>query len=244
MALKDTLGKVAGLFVEIPDHGDDEQAAAPDAFDRQLAAIEQQTARLGAPTRPGGARTVEEIVRAAPGPNLDQIHVPAATAATTINADGTLDFGAIYRQANLPASSFTAEQTLDMLAALPKELPLDTKRKTIQVTLASVGKSIGTTPDTIVADASRKLAALSAYTEKLAAETGKVVTETQLEIASMEAQIAQKKKGLEDARKRQEVASAQCHAEGTRLDEVLEFFSLDVPPSAVAPGSAGQPGKG
>jgi hypothetical protein len=239
MALRDTLRKVADLLVEMPEQADTPPPAGADEFDRKLAAIEQQNARLGIrPTPP--TRTVGQIVAASPGPNLDQITVPKAGRATVLSADGTLDFTAIYGQANLPASAVTADQVLEMLGSLPKELPLETKRQTIKVMLNSLGKSLGATPETIVADASRKLAALTSYTDSLTAETGEMVSESQIEIASLEAKIAEKKRQVEEAQRRQQTAVAQCHSEGERLDGILEFFSLDVAPSALAPPSAGK----
>ncbi len=113
-----------------------------------------------AATGGGTAKTVEQIVRETEGPNLDAITVAASASPPVMTADGATDFSAIYRQANLPAAPFTAEQMLEMLASLPQELPLDTKRQTVKVTLGAMGKAIGATPETIVADASRKLAAL------------------------------------------------------------------------------------
>lgn len=237
MALRDTLGKVAGLFVEIPEQSEPAAAMAPDDFDKKLADIEAQNAKLGARPTPG-AKTVEQIVSATPGPNLNQVQVPQAAAAALIRQDGVLDFAAIYKQANLPVSTVSAEQVLDMLASLPKEVPIDTRRQTLKVMLDSLGKSLGATPQTIVADASRKLAALSSFTDGLAAHTGDFVSQTQLEIASMEAQISEKRRKVEEAQKRQQDATAQCHAEGDRLDDILEFFSLDVPPSNLAPEAA------
>jgi len=43
-----------------------------------------------------------------------------------------LDFAALYQQAGLPTTPFSAEQMVDMLATLPKELALDAKRATVR----------------------------------------------------------------------------------------------------------------
>ena len=234
MALRDTLGKVAGLFVEMPEASESGAPVAADDFDKKLAAIEQENARLGArPTGP--VRTVEQIVAASPGPNLDQVQVSQSAAASIVKQDGMLDYAAIYKQANLPSSTVTAEQVLDMLVSLPNELAVETKRQTLKILLGGLGKSLGATPETIVADASRKLAALSSFVDGLTAHTGEFVSGTQVEISSMEAKIAEKRRQVEEAQRRLKAATEQCHTEGDRLDDILEFFSLDVPPSSLAP---------
>jgi len=148
--------------------------------------------------------------------------------------DGKVDCTPIYQQSALPAAPFTAEQMLDMLNSLPPELPLDTKRQTVKVTLASVGKTIGATPETIVADASRKLAALTAYVEHLSKDTAASVAAAEQEIAGLQAQIEEKRRAIQTAQERQSEARRLCDAESDRLDDVLEFFSLDVPPSKYA----------
>ena len=82
-----------------------------------------------------------------------------------------MNFTAIYQQAALPATPFPTEQMLDLLNSLPAELSLDTRRQTVKVTLNGMGKALGVTPQTVVADATRKLAALNAYVESLAKHT-------------------------------------------------------------------------
>jgi hypothetical protein len=139
---------------------------------------------------------------------------------------------------------------LDMLASLPKELPLDTRRQTVNVTFGALGKSVGATPETVVADASRKMAALAAYGDFLKKRTEQFVSGGEAEIARLEAQIEEKRKGILNARQQLAKATQVCQSESDRLDDVLEFFSLDIPPSKyasgttqpAAPGSTPQPG--
>ena len=59
------------------------------------------------------------------------------------------------------AKLLPAEQMLETLGALPAELPLETRRQTVIAMLKGMGRALGATPETIVADATRKLAALS-----------------------------------------------------------------------------------
>jgi hypothetical protein len=233
MALRDTLRKAASLLVELPP----EDPAASGST--SAAELDQLLAELGSDSASASGRastkTVEQIVQDADGPNLDEIAIKASAIVPTAGPDGKMQFAAIYQQSGLPTVPFTAEQMLDMLNSLPVELPLDTKRQTVKVTLGSMGKSIGATPETIVADASRKLAALTAFMENLSKETAEFITTSELEIAALQAQIEEKRKSIQATQEKQAQARQMCDAESDRLDDVLEFFSLDVPPSKYAP---------
>ncbi|HEX8236465.1 MAG TPA: hypothetical protein VF600_10950 [Abditibacteriaceae bacterium] len=181
------------------------------------------------PGKTGETKTVEQIVRDAAGPNLEDIKVDVSKAGA-----GPINAAAIYGAAKLPPAPFAAEQMLDMLASLPAELPLDTRRQTVKVTLAALGKTMGATPETIVADASRKIAALAAYVEHLSKRTDEFVADGERDIAALQAQIEEKRGAIANARQELTRASQMCNAESDRLDDVLEFFSLDVPPSKYA----------
>ena len=82
---------------------------------------------------PAPAKTVEQIVREAPGPNLDQISVTPAPNQPTTNPDGSLNFPAIYQTANLPPAPFTAEQVLELMASLPDTVLIETRRQMVKV---------------------------------------------------------------------------------------------------------------
>jgi hypothetical protein len=233
MALRDALRKAAGLLVELPPERPAPPAKATAAEVNSLLA-ELESGTKTDQRAPGSTKTVEQIVREADGPNLDQVETPTTAAAPAVAADGTADFSPVYAQSNLPAAPFTAEQMHELLKSLPPELPLETKRQTVQVTLGAMGKSIGATPETIVADASRKLAALTAYAEQLSHDTAAFVTATEQEIASLQAQIEEKRQAALAAQQKLEESQRLCDAESHRLDDVLEFFSLDVPPSKYA----------
>jgi hypothetical protein len=223
MDLKSRLRKAAGLFVEMPpDEGDASSSASGTTNSDNLWEELEREARK--------PKTVEQIVREAPGPNLDQIQV-------TANAplpDGTLDFGAIYAQAGLPTASFTAEQTLEMIAGLPAQLPLEVKRQTLRVTFGSLGKTIGATPESVLADASRKLAALAAYSESMSKQTEESVRSNEAEMATLLAKVEELRLANIETQKRQARAAQMCVAESERLDDLLEFFSLDISPSKYA----------
>jgi len=230
MRIGETLKKAAGLFVELPE--DDPDAAFNAAMRAPLKGV-PDPAPVETP-RPV-TKTVEQIVRESPGPNLDEIKVPVTTPQQVVEPDGKVDFKAIYQMASLTPSAFSAEQVLDIMASMPADLPLETKRATIKITLNAMTQTLGVSPETIVADASRKLAALAAYAESHAKQAGEFVAKTDVEIANLEAEIEKRKKAIEEAKAQQTIVAQACTAESDRLDDVLEFFSLDVAPSKYAP---------
>ncbi len=243
------LRKAASLIVEIPPEEATTAASNDDNFslgDDPLARVERQAVdvdkllqeqglgiKKNAVSSAGSAapttKTVAQIAQDAPGPNLQDVKVDANI------GNALLQPSAIYEAAKLPPSPFTAEQMLDMLAGLPKELPLDVKRQTIKVTLGALGKTMGATPETIVADASRKMAALKSYVEHLQKRTDEFAHSGETEIAVLQKQIEDKRKAIEDARGSLTAATQSCTKESEHLDDVLEFFSLDVAPSKYAP---------
>lgn len=241
MSLRNAMRKAAGLLIEIPQESPDMpyQTARPPLGDDDLPDTNLPSeARLNV-LQP---RSVEDIVRDAQGPNLDEVKVDETQiAAAPLGAPGgilsgeTLDFGAIYRAANLPSTGFGAEQMLETLQSLPAELPLETRRATVKAMLSTLGKSTGATPESVVADASRKLAALESFESYMARKTSEAVAKNDAEIAELELQIDAKREAIQKIKG--ELARVQngCEAESDRIDDVLEFFSLDVGASKYAP---------
>ncbi|MEQ1821482.1 MAG: hypothetical protein ABL949_03140 [Fimbriimonadaceae bacterium] len=224
MSIKNTLRKAAGLFVEISD------APASDDFDPN--SLLDSPAPAPAPA----SKTVEQLVKETPGPNLSEIKVePAKVQAPTVSAPGgAVKFAEIYAQANVPVASFTAEQALEMINSLPGDLPIEVRRKTISVTMETMGKATGVNVETVVADASRKLAALDSYADALSTKTADFVAVTNMQIAAMENEITEKRRLIDDTKRLLQVAVGACESEADRLDDILEFFSLDVAPSSLS----------
>lgn len=247
MRIGETLKKAAGLFVELDSTSTDDfykgvSPAAPRPVAPHPAAAAIPTPSPG-PSTPSyvstmpapapASKTIEQVVRESPGPNLDEIKV-TAPATPVVSPDGTVDFLSIYRLAGLPASPFTAEQVIELMCALPAELPLETKRATLKVTVKAMAQSLGVTPDSILADASRKLAALAAYAQSYVHQADEYVGKAELEIGALEQEIAKRRQSIAEAKAKQSAVNDSCHQESDRLDDVLEFFSLDVPPSKYA----------
>jgi molybdopterin converting factor small subunit len=226
MSLRDALRKAAGLLVELPPESptDPESGESVDQLFDQMNRMTQE--REGQTE----VKTVGQIAEDSAGPSLDQVQIPG-TVSPVITPDGQVNLASVYAQANLPTAPFPAERMLEMIASFPPNLPLETQRQTVKVSLDSMGKALGATPETIVADASRKLAALTAYVETLTKQTQEFTSATEAEIAELGRQIQAKRKEIEEAHQKQEQVNQACTQESHRLDDVLEFFSLDVPPS-------------
>jgi hypothetical protein len=219
MRLGDTLKKAAGLMFEF-----EEELAPPSSSLHNVEAV------VGARQ----AKSAEQIVREQPGPNLEDIQVPQTPKEPVLDASGNVNFDAVYRMAALPESAFTAEHVLEILQSLPAELPLDARRATLKVTLSAMAKTNGVTPEAVVADASRKLAALSAFARTYSEHAKQYVSKAEQQIAAAEAEIQRLRAGISEARSKERQAIDSCQRESDRLDDVLEFFSLDVPPSKYA----------
>jgi hypothetical protein len=255
MSIAEKLRQAAGYFVELPpeektaisnaekpkektslNFSNVTSSSATDDLDKRLAELEALTtgAKSSASATPATPKTIEQIVQDAPGPNLNQIQFEA-TGEPPTTTEGTLDFALIYKQAKLPGASYTAEQALAMLAQLPENLPLETKRQTVGVMLTSLGASMGATPETIVADASRKLAALAAFVAAQQSHTQSFVAAAEFEIAELQKQVEAKRMEIKASTDSLAHAQTACETEADNLDDILEFFSLDIGPSKYAP---------
>lgn len=222
MPLSDALKKVKGFLVET-EPGD----AAPVSATPFPAAPNEA---------PKPTKTLEQIAREQPGPSLEEIQVPAKPTQPVERPDGSVDYGAIYAMAGLPTAAFTAEQVLEILASLPAELPMEAKRATLKVTLNAMGATLGVTPETVVADASRKLTALGGFAQNFTKDATEYVQKAQEDIARMETEIARRRESIASAQARQAHMVEACNHEADRLDDVLEFFTLDAGSSRHAPG--------
>lgn len=218
MSIRDKLKKAAGLFVEF-----DEEHQNPTPAD---------AAPVPAPPMP--RKTVEEIVKETPGPNLEDIQAKPVENKPVFTPVGEVDFSAIYALAGLTPSSFGADEVLKILSELPAELPLDAKRATMKVTLGAMTSTTGTTAETVVADASRKLAALASYSDGFETQANDFTAKAEAEIVRLQSEIERIRGNIEGAKTKCDKVRQACLTESERLDEVLEFFSLDVAPSKYA----------
>ena len=145
--------------------------------------------------------------------------------ASPVDADGLVDFPALYAQAGVPTVPFTAEQAQEMLTQMPANVSEETRQQVINVTLAALGRSVGGTPEAIVADASRKQAALRAFRASRGDQLVELTSAAQARIADMERQIETSKAVIEQAKQQYQTLSEACEAEEASLDNVVDFFS-------------------
>lgn len=155
---------------------------------------------------------------AAAGPMSFGVSAPTPQPASPV------DFQDIYRQAGISEAPLPAERIHDMLASLPANLDSETKRQLIGQMLTTLGKPEGATLQSIAADASTKIQALSAHLEKAQNEAAAWRVSAQSEIDNLEAQIEDKRKAIEASEQEQVDLAQQCRAESKRLNDVLEFF--------------------
>ena len=146
-------------------------------------------------------------------------------AQSPVDADGLVDFPALYAQAGVPTVPFTAEQAQEMLTHMPANVSEEARQQVINVTLAALGRSVGGTPEAIVADAARKQAALRAFRADRGDQLADLTTTAEARIADLERQIETSRAVIEQAKHQYQTLSDACEAEEARMDTVVDFFS-------------------
>ena len=179
--------------------------------------------------------SVKQIVENTVGPNLDEISLTEEQAREGLAPGGIPNFPKVYANANLPVSTFGAEQALEVIDSLPADLPIAVKRSTVHATLSAMGKAMGVDTESVVADASRKMAALGAFEDSLNLQSKRFIETMTADIQGHQAKIAELEARIADSNKSLETAKGMCHVENEKLDDVLEFFTLDIGASKNAP---------
>ncbi len=223
MSLRDAMRKAASLIVELPP---EETPLNLKSSDIDLDDLPDTDLPVNV-RLPGEVRepmTVEQLVQNADGPDLDQIEITEEPA--NVMGENALDFAAIYTAAKLPEAQFGADEMLNVLRSIPSEVPLQTKRVTVKAVLGGMA-NMGASPESIVADASRKLAALQAFNGFMERKTSETIETSQAVIAELEGQIEARRQAIQNARGELARVTQGCESEADKLDEVLEFFSLD-----------------
>ncbi len=150
---------------------------------------------------------------------------PAPDDASPVDADGLVSFERVYEQAGVPVVPFTAEQALDMLRNMPPGVSDDSRQQIINVTLSALGRSVGGTPEAIVADATRKQAALTAFRQARGDALADLTTAAEARIAELRREIEKGQAVVEQAKRQYEALARGCSDEEARLDTVVDFFS-------------------
>lgn len=235
MSLRDTMRKAASLIVELPPEPTQMNLRSSDIDLDDLPDTDlPPEARLSHDMRE--PMTVQQLVRNADGPDLDQIEITHEPA--NVVGEKSLDFVAIYAAAKLPVTQFGATEMLNVLQSIPGEVPLQTKRVTVKAVLSGM-TNMGASPENIVADASRKLAALQAFNGFMERKTSETIETNRAAIAELESQIETRRQAMQNASSELARVTQGCEAEADKLDEVLEFLSLDEGASSHADGASG-----
>ena len=151
--------------------------------------------------------------------------VPSSDDVSPVDADGLVSFERVYEQAGVPVVPFTAEQALDMLHNMPPGVSDDSRQQIINVTLSALGRSVGGTPEAIVADATRKQAALSAFRQTRGDGLADLTTAAEAHVAELQREIEKSQAVIEQAKRQFETLAQGCQEEEARLDTVVDFFS-------------------
>lgn len=142
-----------------------------------------------------------------------------------VDADGMVRFERLYEQAGVPVVPFTAEQALDMLRNMPPGVSDDSRQQIITVTLSALGRSVGGPPEAIVADATRKQAALQAFRQTRGEGLAELASAAEAHVTELQREIAKSQAIIEQAKQQYETLSQSCQDEEARLDTVVDFFS-------------------
>ena len=145
--------------------------------------------------------------------------------ATAISDSGEVNFERIFQSAKLPEARFTAEQAVNMLNALPENLPIAIKRKTVTATFAALGNPSGAEPNAIRADATGKRESLSVYLDALTSQTEQICRESQEEITHLEEQLLHHRERKAEAERKHAIAWEACRRQMGLMDEVMVFFN-------------------
>jgi hypothetical protein len=178
------------------------------------------------------------------GPNLDQVSVKVdpPVAGTPVNEfvlpkkkpDNTWDFTPVYSASNLVPGAFSAEQALEIIRSMPAELPMEVRRKTVGASIGTLGKTLGVTPESIAADAALKIAAIQDFQSKVDGNFAEYANKANSAIAEYERKIAELKNSIQNAQGKSSELKNACIEEIDRLDDVTEFFTLDIGSSKYA----------
>lgn len=142
-----------------------------------------------------------------------------------VDADGLVNFDALYQQAGVPTVPFTAEQALDMLGHMPAGVSEDARQQVINVTLAALGRSVGGTPEAIVADASRKQAALQNFRQTRGDQLVELTSAAEGRLADLQKEIEKSQGIIEKAKRQYQTLTDACQSQEAQLDKVVDFFS-------------------
>lgn len=173
------------------------------------------------PAGAGGASvppvtSMAEVEAPAPSP-------PAAVPPSKPAATADVDLVFIYQDAGIPSVPMTAEQAFKTLAALPEGVPEGAQREVLK----AAGKPLGTTAEAVSQDATRKLAALSAFLDEITQDESTFTVAAEREIGELQKKIADQRAAIEATRARAGQIKDKCKTEADRLRTVLRVLGAD-----------------
>jgi hypothetical protein len=159
------------------------------------------------------------------------VPTPALLSASAVEQPDDLDLSDIYEQERISPAPFAAEQALELLDALPKELTPETRRQVFNELLRARST---VPPEVVLEDARRKVGALTASVTAIPGQVTDFVAALETEIAHLENQIREKREAMEQAQTQQRRITQKCQAEIERLTVVLRLLGADTSTEASA----------
>lgn len=138
---------------------------------------------------------------------------------------GKVDFPAVFRAAGIPDDEQARiEKARMLLGNLPQETPREVKKQIVEASLKAFGYPV----EKIVETGAQEIQALEVYIQNGQRDTQKLLQESQKRLEELNQEIANVKKVMEDQVSAQYALTQSCNGEKLRVQEVLEFFGLDV----------------
>ena len=212
MGLLKHLKSAASLFVETPSEPPKPELKSddvPSLDDIDLALPPEAQLRRGAAANSGVSR---------------------AASATTLGEklpDSELDFAELYAHFGIVRAAFSAEQLAQIIANLPDELDADGRRETVRAVLGAL-EAQGVTPEKVVADATRKIAAINAAIGQIEARANENVENLEARIADLQQQLDAARREIIETRTRQSRLKHECEDKLGQMTTTREFFGPTV----------------
>lgn len=152
---------------------------------------------------------------------------PAVDPMSFVNSDGSLDFARMLKAADIPPVSFTAEQALKLITALPEDLPMRVKRTTVKATLEAVSPTTADDARDVVADAMLKRVHVGQFRDALSERLETELRNRNEEMTRLRAELERLGGEVVEFQRRQKVVVEACDQHIHQFQQVVLFFQTE-----------------